>query len=143
MPSKDELMELPDDVIDELGHLLSRIQHGEEGQEPNVKRFHEDPRIEHLLKLVSRGNDGNTYRGVATVEFPEGVWVIDNFKKQSTSGVSTPKPDRDRIYKRLQRLKDYRKTTEGLAEIAGMNAEYQAALKKQALEAKSTGPRRK
>lgn len=136
-------MDLPDDVVDELVHLLSRIQHGEEGSEPNVKRFNEDSRIAHLLKVVSNGEDGNTYRGVATVEFPEGVWVIDVFNKKSTSGIATPKKDLDRIHGRLGRLKEYRKTPEGLAEIAGMNAEYQAMSSKQGAEPKGTGPRRK
>lgn len=121
---------MPDDVKDGIGHLLSQLQHGEEAGEPGIKRFHEDPRIAHLFKVLSDGKDGNTYRGVAAVEFEEGVWVIDVFRKQSTSGISTPKKDIDRIASRLSRLKEYRKSPEGLRAIAGMKAEYEAEQKK-------------
>lgn len=78
-------MDLPDDVVDEFGHLLNRIQHGAEDSEPNVKRFNEDARIAHLFKVVTNGEDGNTYRGVATVEFPEG-------SGSSTSPTRSPRP---------------------------------------------------
>lgn len=127
-------MDMPEDVKDEIGHLLSQLQHGEEAAEPGIKRFHEDNRIAHLQKITSNGDDGNTYRCVATVEFEEGVWVIDVFNKQSTSGTATPKKDIDRIYGRLSRLKKFRETPEGKLLIAGMKAEYDAELKKAGLD---------
>jgi len=143
VPSKDELLNVPEDVIDEIGHKLSLIQHGEDADEPGIKRFHEDSRIAHLHKVLSDGSDGNTYRGVATVEFEEGVWVIDVFKKQSTSGISTPKKDIDRIAGRLARLKEFRKTPDGLSMIAGMAAEYEAEHKRLGIELAKPGVRRR
>ncbi len=132
---------MPEDVIDEIGYKLNLIQHGEESAEPGIKRFHEDARIAHLYKVLSDGSDGNTYRGVATVEFEEGVWVIDVFMKQSTSGISTPKKDIDRIAGRLKRLKEYRKTPDGELKIAGMKAEYRTAHEKLGIEFPQTGAR--
>ena len=46
--------------------------------------------------------DGNAYRAVYTVRFPEQVYVLHCFHKKSTSGVSTPKHDIELIKSRLK-----------------------------------------
>ena len=140
VPSKSDLMGLPTDVIDEIGHLLNCLQHGDDANEPNIRRFGEDRRISHVVKIVSDGSDGNTYRCAATVEFSEGIWVIDVFAKKSTSGISTPKIDLDRIHHRLKSLEEYRKTAAGMADIEGMKNEYKQMRKNLGLPDSSNTP---
>lgn len=43
-----------------------------------------------VLKIVE-DHDGNTYRVVYTVKFPEVVYVLHCFQKKSKSGIATPK----------------------------------------------------
>ena len=132
---------MPEDIKDEIGFRLRRLQNGEHGNDRNIKRFGEDERIEHLLKIVAEGEDGNTYRGAVAAEFSEGLWVLDVFEKRASSGVGTPKKDIDRIADRLKRLKSYRTTPEGLKMIAGMEAETEAHKRRLAATSKPKGQR--
>lgn len=43
----------------------------------------------------------NTYRAVYTVRVADAIYVLHCFKKKSTHGIETPKPDMDLIRKRL------------------------------------------
>ena len=43
----------------------------------------------------------DTYRAVYTVRFSIAVYVLHCFKKKSTKGIETPKPDMDLIRKRF------------------------------------------
>lgn len=52
----------------------------------------------------------DTYRAVYTVRFVTAVYVLHCFKKKSTKGIATPKPDMDLIRKRLD---DARRLAEG------------------------------
>lgn len=52
----------------------------------------------------------DTYRAVYTVRFAEAVFVLHCFKKKSSKGGGTPKPDIDLIRKRLD---DARRLAEG------------------------------
>ncbi|AVF04736.1 MULTISPECIES: type II toxin-antitoxin system RelE/ParE family toxin [Devosia] len=128
-PSISELVDLPKAVRREFGYKLSLLQHGDEQESPDIKRFGEDDRIAHLTKVVVNGADGNTYRLAATVEFEEGIWVIDVFVKKSSSGISTPQKDIERIVRRLKRLKEFRASPEGQKIIQEMKAEYAEAVR--------------
>jgi phage-related protein len=89
---------MPEDVQDVFGSALLDAQHGDhpEGARP----FGEGLRSE-VMKLVE-DSGGDTYRAAYTVAFPEAVYALYIFKKKSRSGISTPKPDKDRIRVRLQ-----------------------------------------
>lgn len=52
----------------------------------------------------------DTYRAVYTVRFANAVYVLHCFKKKSTKGIETPKPDIDLIRKRFN---DARRLAEG------------------------------
>jgi len=52
----------------------------------------------------------DTYRAVYTVRFSRSVYVLHCFKKKSTRGIATPRPDRELI---LNRLDDARRLSEG------------------------------
>lgn len=50
----------------------------------------------HVVELVE-DHRGDTYRAVYTIKFKEAIYVLHVFKKKSTQGISTPKPDIDLI----------------------------------------------
>lgn len=52
----------------------------------------------------------DTYRAVYTVRFADAMYVLHCFKKKSTKGSETPKPDMELIRKRLD---DARRLAEG------------------------------
>lgn len=54
-----------------------------------------------VLKIVE-DHDGNTYRVVYTVKFPEVVYVLHCFQKKSKSGIATPKRDVELIRARFR-----------------------------------------
>jgi phage-related protein len=91
VPSREEIQGMPEDIKKEIGYRLRRLQNGEHIGDKNIKSFGEDRRIRHLMKIVADGDDGNTYRAVATVEFREGIWVLDVFEKRASSGITTPR----------------------------------------------------
>ncbi|WP_312000748.1 type II toxin-antitoxin system RelE/ParE family toxin [Bradyrhizobium altum] len=67
---------------------------------------------------VVADHNTDTYRGVYTVEYAEGIYVVDIFQKKSKRGVETPKEDIDRIVGRLKRLREDRATPSGQEKIA-------------------------
>ena len=92
-----------------------------------AKAHGEDKRLSGVMKIVKNAPDGNTYRGIYTVEFPEAVWVVDVYDKKSTKGISTPKPIIDRAVQRLSDIRHYRtKDPEGVKEVALLLADLQA-----------------
>ena len=53
-------------------------------------------------------HDGNAYRAVYTVEFPQAVYVLHCFQKKSKKGSKIPKLDKELIESRLSGArKDY------------------------------------
>ena len=50
--------------------------------------------------------DGNAFRTVYTVRFPEVVYVLHAFQKKSRHGIATPKSEMDVIRARLVRAKE-------------------------------------
>lgn len=53
-----------------------------------------------MLEIVS-DHEGDTWRAVSTVRYPEAVYVLHAFQKKSRRGVATPKKDIDLIHSRL------------------------------------------
>ena len=53
-----------------------------------------------VLEIVE-DDDGNTYRAVYTVKFPEAVYVLHVFQKKSTKGIATPRREIETIKLRL------------------------------------------
>lgn len=58
-----------------------------------------------VLEIVA-DFDGNTFRLVYTVRFPEVVYVLHAFQKKSRRGIATPKAELDLIRARLGRAKE-------------------------------------
>jgi phage-related protein len=93
-----DLRGMPEDVQDVFGSALLDSQYGDHPQ--GARPFGEGlPRA--IMKLVE-DHDGNTFRVGYTVAFPEAVYVLHVFMKKSSSGRSTPQPDKDLLRARLQ-----------------------------------------
>jgi phage-related protein len=95
--AKDDLMEFPEAVKDEIGTALSVAQFG--GKYPKAKPWKgEGPGI---LEIVS-DHRGDTYRAVYTVKFECAIYVLHAFQKKSPSGRKTPQIDVELISRRLR-----------------------------------------
>ena len=102
-----DLREMPDEVQDMFGAALLDAQYGDhpEGARPFGEGL---PR--EVMKLVEDFS-GDTYRAAYTVAFAKAMYVLDVFKKKSTSGIATPQPDKERIRLRLRAAEEhYRRT---------------------------------
>ena len=107
--SKKDLQELPEPVQDAFGYALLDAQYGDH---PDGARPFGEGLPREVMKLVE-DFDGDTFRAAYTVAFPRAVYVLHVFKKKSTSGIATPKPDKDVIKGRLQTATEhYRRTYE-------------------------------
>ena len=96
--SKKDLSALPDEVMDVFGYALHLAQAG--GKHLQAKPL-QGFGSAGVLEVVEDWR-GNAYRAVYTVRFEERVFVLHVFQKKSKTGIETPKPDRDLIWKRLQ-----------------------------------------
>lgn len=95
--SKDDLMEFPATVKDEIGTALSVAQFG--GKHPKVKPWKgEGPGV---LEVVAN-HRGATYRAVYTVKFEHAVYVLHAFQKKSPKGRKTAQTDVQLISRRLR-----------------------------------------
>jgi phage-related protein len=101
--SKDDLMEFPEAVKDEIGTALSVAQFG--GKHPKAKPWKgEGPGI---LEIVA-DHRGDTYRAVYTAKFEHAIYVLHTFQKKSPKGKKTAQSDVDLISRRLRiASKDY------------------------------------
>ena len=89
---------MPEEVQDVFGSALLDAQYGDhpEGARP----FGEGVPRE-VMKLVE-DHDRDTYRAAYTVFYPGAVYVLHVFKKKSTRGMGTPRPDKELIRARLR-----------------------------------------
>ena len=95
--SKRDFLEFPHAVKDDMGNALGVAQFG--GTAPSAKPWKGlGPGV---LEIVE-AHDGNAYRAVYTVRFPEVVYVLHAFQKKSPSGNRTAKRDVELVAQRLK-----------------------------------------
>ena len=95
--AKDDLLEFPEEVVDDFGYALYLVQIG--GKPPNAKPWKgEGPGVFEIIE----DHRGDTYRAVYTVRFSEAVYVLHCFQKKSPSGIRTARADQNRIHDRLR-----------------------------------------
>lgn len=96
--SKKDLSVFPQPVKDVMGFALHQAQVGgkHEAAKP-LKGFGGGG----VLEIVE-DHDGDTYRGVYTVKFPNAVYALHAFQKKSTTGSKTSKGDIELIRKNLK-----------------------------------------
>jgi phage-related protein len=99
--SKDDLLEFPEAVKDEIGTALSVAQFG--GKYPSAKPWKgEGPGV---LEVVADYRS-DTYRAVYTVRFADAVYVLHCFQKKSPKGSTTAQADIRLIAERLRAAKE-------------------------------------
>ena len=95
--AKRNLLDFPEDVVDEFGYALGVVQMG--GQPPTAKPWKGEG--SGVFELVTDFR-GDTYRAAYTVRFAKAVYVLHCFQKKSPSGIRTAKADIDLIHQRLK-----------------------------------------
>jgi phage-related protein len=104
--SRKDLLAMPKAVQREFGFALHLAQIGTRHPGAKILRgFGSAGVLEVVEDFVT-----DTYRAVYTVRFADAVYVLHCFKKKSTKGIETPKPDIELIRKRLE---DARRLAEG------------------------------
>jgi len=95
--SKRDLMDFPEDVRRTFGSALGLAQLG--GKHPAAKPWKGEGAG--VLEVVESA-EGNAFRAVYTVRFPNGVYVLHCFQKKSPSGIRTAKTDIELVRQRLK-----------------------------------------
>lgn len=99
--AKQDLMQFPEEVKDEMGIALSVAQFG--GKHSKAKPWKgEGPGV---LEIVE-DHRGDTYRAAYTVRYENAVYVLHAFQKKSPKGIKTAKSDVELVGKRLMRAKE-------------------------------------
>lgn len=96
--SKSDLIDLPEDVQDEIGHALYQAQKGEKSDKAKPFKGFGSAAV---LEIVESDVSG-TYRAVYTVKFKEAIAVLHVFQKKSKQGIATPKQEVDLIKSRFK-----------------------------------------
>jgi phage-related protein len=91
-------MDLPEDVVDDIGYALYQAQKGLKHEDAKALKGFGSADI---LEIVADDKDG-TYRAVYTVRFKEFVFVLHIFQKKSKQGIATPKREIDMLKARLK-----------------------------------------
>ena len=101
--SKADLKAFPDEVQDVMGYALDFAQQGKKHSDAKPLKGFGGAGV---LEIVD-DYDGDTYRAVYTVKFPEAVYVLHCFQKKSKQGITTPKQDINLIERRLKRAREH------------------------------------
>jgi phage-related protein len=96
--SKTDLLSLPEEVCDEIGHALYQAQKGEKSDKAKPFKGFGNAAV---LEIIE-DDRGGTYRAVYTVKFKEAIAVLHVFQKKSKQGISTPKKEIDLIKNRFK-----------------------------------------
>jgi phage-related protein len=101
--SKDDLLEFPEEVVDNIGYALGVVQYG--GRPPSAKPWKGlGPGVSEIVEDDASG----TYRAVYTVRFRKAIYVLHAFQKKSPSGIRTARLDIELVEERLKAAKrDY------------------------------------
>jgi phage-related protein len=95
--AKNDLLEFPEAVKDEVGIALSVAQFG--GKHPKAKPWKGEGAG--VLKIVEDYR-GDTYRAAYTVKFEKAAYVLHAFQKKSPKGIKTAKTDVELVSRRLK-----------------------------------------
>ena len=88
---------MPEEVQDVFGPALLDAQYGDH---PAGARPFGEGLPSKVMKLVE-DHDRDSYRAAYIASMPGAVYVLHVFKKKSTSGIGTPRPDKALIRTRL------------------------------------------
>lgn len=103
------LRRFPAKVQNRIGYALGQVQ---DGDEPIAAKALRGFGGRSILELVD-DFDGDTYRAVYTVRFPDAVYVLHAFQKKSKKGAATPQHDIELIKSRLRDAEVYHRARKG------------------------------
>lgn len=104
-----DLTAMPLQVKQTFGRAIRAAQNG---AFPEDSRPFREGLPREIMKLTETFA-GDTYRAAYVIEFPECVYLLHVFKKKSSSGKATPKPDKETILARWQAAKQHHRYTYG------------------------------
>lgn len=96
-PCRKTMKELPDDVRDIASFALTMAAHGR--MHGDVKPLKGFPGIS--VQEVAIHHDGNAYRVIFTIRYPEALYVLHVFQKKSHKGIETPRHEIELVRDRL------------------------------------------
>lgn len=103
--SRENLREFPEEVQDEAGATIRKIQYG---QSPDsVKPLNNLGKDVTGVLEIKVDHDKETYRVVYVAKLAKGVYVLHSFLKKSKSGISIPPKDKDLIVKRYKMAREH------------------------------------
>jgi len=102
--SLDVLRELPEEVKNEVGFALERVQRGKTPE--NAKPL--KGIAPGILEIVSDFR-GDTFRAVYAVKFADAVYVLHVFQKKSKRGIATPRRELKLVKRRLAQVVEMEK----------------------------------
>ena len=103
--SREKLCKFPDDVQDEAGSALRKIQYGQTPDSVSpLTNLGEG--ISGVLE-VKVDYDKETYRVVYVAKLAKGVYVLHSFHKKSKSGIAIPPKDKELIVKRYKMAREH------------------------------------
>lgn len=101
--SREDMRAFPAQVQRNMGWALQMAQLG--GKHPDAKPWR-GFRGASVLEIVE-DFEGDTYRCVYTVKFPQAVYVLHSFKKKAKHGIATPKQEVGLVQSRLRRAEEH------------------------------------
>jgi phage-related protein len=101
--SQDDLREFPEDVKDEVGYALYRVQLGLTPRSAKPLKGYSGATVVE----ISEDYQTDTYRAVYTVRFAGVVYVLHVFQKKSRRGRETPQADLKLIRRRLAQAEEH------------------------------------
>ncbi len=96
--SRDDLRGFPDEVKQDIGHVLHEVQMGIKPAEAKPLRGFGGAGVLEVIENFF----GDTYRAIYTVKFAKVIYVLHCFQKKSKSGIKTPQHEIDLIKQRLK-----------------------------------------
>ena len=96
--SQEDIRSFPEEVRLDIGYALFIAQRGEKSGASKPLRGFGGAGV---LEIVENFN-GNTYRMVYTVNFPNVLYVLHCFQKKAKHGIKTPQQDINLIKQRLR-----------------------------------------
>jgi len=96
--SQEDIKAFPEEVCSDIGYALFIAQRGEKPAAAKPLRGFGGSGVLEIIENF----DGNTYRAIYTVKFPNALYVLHCFQKKSKHGIKTPPQDINLIKQRLR-----------------------------------------
>lgn len=109
--SYDDWRKFPDDVQDVMGYALGQAQFGKKADNVKPLKGLKGVKGASVLEIIDDFN-GDTFRGVYTIQFKYAIYVLHVFQKKSKKGISTPKAHIRLIEQRLKDAREHYETNQ-------------------------------